>query len=115
MDDVLLKAMDRLHTVAEFQVAYSSARNAGFDNINVDLIYGFPSQTMAAWQDTVQKTIALNPEHVSMYALAIEEHTPCAAQKITVDSDAQGDMYAWARQAMTAVSYPQYEISNFAR
>ena len=70
---------------------------------------------MAAWQDTVEKTIALKPEHVSMYALAIEEHTPFAAQKVTVDSDAQGDMYAWARRAMAEAGYPQYEISNFAR
>jgi len=115
MDDALLKTMDRLHTVAEFHAAYESARNAGFDNINIDLIYGFPGQSMAAWQDTVQKTIALNPEHVSMYALAIEEHTPFAAQKITVNADDQGDMYAWARGAMSAAGYPQYEISNFAR
>jgi oxygen-independent coproporphyrinogen-3 oxidase len=114
MDDTLLKAMDRLHTVAEFQQAYHQARQAGFDNLNVDLIYGFPSQSLAAWQDTVNKTLDLKPEHVSMYALAIEEHTPFAAQHVSVNNDLQGDMYAWAREHMAATHYPQYEISNFA-
>lgn len=115
MDDALLKAMDRLHTVEEFLAAFRAARAAGFDNLNVDLIYGFSGQSMAAWQDTVERTIALAPEHISMYALAIEEHTPFAAHGVTINEDLQGEMYAWARTRLPDAGYPQYEISNFAR
>ena len=115
MDNTLLKAMDRLHTVEEFLAAFRAARAAGFDNLNVDLIYGFSGQSMAAWQDTVEQTLALAPEHMSMYALAIEDHTPFAAQGVTVNEDLQGEMYAWARARLPQAGYPQYEISNFAR
>jgi len=115
MDDALLKAMDRLHTVDEFHQAYKNARQAGFTNLNVDLIYGFSGQSLEAWKDTLDKTLVLNPEHLSLYALAIEEHTPFAAQHVTVNSDLQAEMYAWARQRLAAAGYPQYEISNFSR
>jgi oxygen-independent coproporphyrinogen-3 oxidase len=114
-DDDLLKAMGRLHTVAQFETAYGAARRAGFANINIDLIYGFPGQDLAGWNRTLEQTAALNPEHLSLYALAVEEHTPFAAQGAKVDADLQAAMYAAARGALASLGYGQYEISNFAR
>jgi oxygen-independent coproporphyrinogen-3 oxidase len=114
-DNRLLRAMDRLHTVEEFLAAYRAARTAGFDNVNVDLIYGFPSQTLADWQETLQQTVNIKPEHLSLYALKVEEHTPFRTRGVTVDDDLQADMYEWAREFLKENEYPQYEISNFAK
>lgn len=114
-DDALLRRMDRLHTVEDFLCAYAQARQAGFDNLSVDLIYGFPGQSPMDWERTVDATLDLHPDHVSLYALAVEEHTPFHARGLTVDPDVQAGMYEWARQALAARGYDQYEISNFAR
>src|SRR4029077_6740229 len=75
-DDDLLKSMGRLHTVRQFEEAYQKARDSGFSNINIDLIYGFTGQTLKTWQETVRSAAALQPEHLSLYALTVEEHTP---------------------------------------
>jgi oxygen-independent coproporphyrinogen-3 oxidase len=114
-DDRLLRAMGRLHTVEEFLNAYEVVRAADFDNVNVDLIYGFPEQSLADWQKTLAETVRLMPEHMSLYALKVEEHTPFHRQGVIVDDDRQADMYAWARTFLKENGYPQYEISNFAR
>jgi oxygen-independent coproporphyrinogen-3 oxidase len=106
--------MGRLHSVAQFEQAFGAARRAGFPNVNIDLIYGFPSQTLDGWQSTLLKTLALEPEHLSLYALAVEEHTPFAAEGAKVDPDLQAAMYAAARELLPADEYRQYEISNFA-
>lgn len=113
-DNILLKVADRLHTVEDFMKAYTWAREAGFTNINIDLIYGLPGQTLSAWQETLRKTLALKPEHLSMYSLKVEEHTPFAAQGITVHEDLQADMYESARTALKQAGYDHYEVSNFA-
>ncbi len=113
-DDTLLKAMGRLHSVHQFETAYRAAREAGFSNINIDLIYGFVGQSMESWKHTLRSALALQPEHLSLYALAIEEHTPFGAAGVTVNNDLQAEMYAWARSTLTQNGYPQYEISNFA-
>ncbi len=114
-DNALLKKIDRLHTVEEFLAAYHAVRRAGIDNVNIDLIYGFEGQTRSSWQDTLQSTVALNPEHLSLYALKIEEHTPFSAKGIRVDEDLEADMYDWARVYLKDHGYEQYEISNFSR
>ena len=114
-DNTLLKAMDRLHTVEEFLAAYQEVRQVQFDNLNIDLIYGFEGQTLGAWQETLAKTVALNPEHLSLYALKIEEHTPFAAKGIRVNDDTEAAMYEWARRYLESQGYEHYEISNFAR
>ena len=76
-DNELLRAMDRLHTVERVCRRFPTpSRKAGFDNLNVDLIYGFPGQTLESWQDTLRHTVAMEPEHLSLYALKVEEHTP---------------------------------------
>lgn len=115
MDDELLKAMGRLHDTAQFKKAYADARATGFENVNVDLIYGFPQQTLASWQRTVVETAALEPDHLSLYSLTVEEHTPFASAGVRVDTDVQASMYEWARVFLKEAGYDQYEISNFAR
>lgn len=114
-DDRLLKAADRLHTVADFVRAYETLRAAGFSNLSVDLIYGLPGQTLADWQDSLDRTVALEPEHLSLYALKIESHTPFASQGITVNDDLQADMYEYAMSTLPARGLAQYEVSNFSR
>jgi oxygen-independent coproporphyrinogen-3 oxidase len=113
-DDQLLQKMGRLHSVQQFEEAYERSRQAGFSNISIDLIYGFPGQTLEGWKETVRSVIRLKPEHVSLYALAVEEHTPFGAQGVQVDADRQAEMYEIARATLPTAGYPQYEISNFA-
>jgi len=115
MDDVLLKAMDRLHTVSEFLSAYRTVRDAGFDNVSIDLIYGFPGQRLEGWKETLKKTADLQPEHLSLYALKVEEHTPFRAQGVQVNDDLQAEMYEWARDFLKKAGFEQYEISNFSK
>lgn len=115
MDDAQLKAMDRLHTVREFLDAYQAVRHAGFENVSIDLIYGFPGQSLEAWRQTVEGALACAPDHVSVYALQVEPHTPFAAQQVTVDPDLQARQYDVARDAFEREGLAQYEISNFAR
>jgi len=114
-DNALLRKIDRVHTVEEFMDAYQAVRAAGFDNISIDLIYGFEGQTLHSWQKTLRSTVTLNPEHLSLYALKIEEQTPFAAKGMRVNDDLEADMYGWARRYLSAEGYEQYEISNFAR
>lgn len=115
MDDTLLKTIDRLHTVEDFLAAYRNVREAGFDNVSVDLIYGLPSQSLVTWQETVKKTVALQPDHLSLYALKVEDHTPFRAQDIKIQDDLQAEMYEWSRGFLKEAGYEQYEISNFAK
>jgi len=114
-DNALLKKIDRLHTVEEFLAAYHAFRQAGFDNLSVDLIYGFEGQSLQSWLETLKATAALNPEHLSLYALKIEEHTPFAAQGVRVNDDLEADMYESARAYLRDQGYEHYEISNFSR
>jgi oxygen-independent coproporphyrinogen-3 oxidase len=114
-----LATLGRIHTAAEAREAYDTARQAGFDNVNLDLIYGLPRQTMTAWQHTVREAIALGPDHLSLYALTLEEGTPLASDVAhgrlpPPDADLAADMYLWAEDTLAAASYQHYEISNWA-
>ena len=114
-----LATLGRIHTAAEAREAYHAARQAGFDNVNLDLIYGLPHQTMTAWQHTVREAIALRPDHLSLYALSLEEGTPLAdavahGRLPLPDADLAADMYLWAEHALAAAAYQHYEISNWA-
>ncbi|KPK48189.1 MAG: hypothetical protein AMJ77_00750, partial [Dehalococcoidia bacterium SM23_28_2] len=100
-----LAVLGRIHRAAEASEAYRTARQAGFDNVNLDLIYGLPGQTMAAWRQTVREAIALRPEHLSLYALTVEEDTPLAddvahGRLPPPDADLAADMYLWAEDAL---------------
>lgn len=114
-----LATLGRIHTAAQAREAYDAARQAGFDNVNLDLIYGLPRQTMTAWQDTLREAIALRPDHLSLYALTLEEGTPLAddvaqGRLPPPDADLAADMYLWSEDALAAAGYQHYEISNWA-
>ncbi|MBI5555892.1 MAG: oxygen-independent coproporphyrinogen III oxidase [Elusimicrobia bacterium] len=115
-----LQRLGRIHSVEDFIRTYQMAQQAGFTNINVDLIYGLPWQTGEEWQDTLAGVVELNPEHISIYGLTIEEDTPfgCAlkAGKIQkMDEDLEAEMYENAVKLLKANGYDHYEISNFAK
>lgn len=113
--DRLLKTLGRLHSFDRFVEVFHLARARGFDNINIDLMYGLPGQTMADWRDTLTRAADLAPEHVSAYALTVEEGTVFDRRGVGTDGDLQADMYEAAADAMAAAGYEHYEISNFAK
>lgn len=120
MDNALLQLLGRRHTAAQAAAALESARQAGFSNINLDLMYGLPQQTLAQWRETLAAVTALAPEHLSLYALTLEEGTPmhrwAAEGKIPApDPDRAADMYQQARETLAAGGYRHYEISNWAQ
>lgn len=117
-DDSQLRAIGRPHTFAQGVQAVEQVRQAGFDNLSLDLIFGLPDQDLASWQDTVERLLALNPEHLSCYGLQLEEGTPLYARRdqlTLADDDLQADMYLWMVQRLEAAGYRQYEISNFGK
>ena len=116
--DEELALINRPHTFAQAQEAVGMIRGAGFKNLNLDLIFGLPSQTMDRWQESVEAVLALEPEHLSLYGLTLEEGTPLwqrRDQLTLADGDLQADMYLWAVERLSQAGYDQYEISNFAR
>ena len=115
-----LRLLDRAHTFEDVASAVEQARRAGFDNINLDLIYGLPWQAMESWTDTLDRTLDLAPEHLSLYALSLEHGTPLRAWVerglvAAPDPDAAAEMYGWAEARLAGGGYVQYEISNWAR
>ena len=118
--DDLLQRLGRIHTRAQFLENYANARKAGFTNINLDLMFALPKQTLADWIETLDAAIALQPEHISAYSLIVEEGTPFAqlyengTYQLT-DEDLDRNMYHIVVQKLTEAGYQQYEISNFAK
>jgi len=116
----LLRALGRVHDRDAVLRAYEAARAAGFDNVSVDLMFGLPGQAMADWAETLAAVVDLAPEHISAYALQVEEGTPLerlvASGRVMVpDEDTQASMYDYLRGVLAAAGYEHYEISNFAR
>ncbi|HCK64631.1 MAG TPA: coproporphyrinogen III oxidase [Anaerolineae bacterium] len=114
-----LKMLEREHNFFDVIEAVSSARKAGFDNLNLDLIYGLPEQTLSTWQTTVKRILDLSPEHISAYALTLEHGTPFGkwAEKGLLplpNPDLAADMYEWTCEYLAETGYTQYEISNWA-
>ncbi len=117
-NDNELKALGRIHTFEDFVKSFGAARKAGFRNVSVDLMYGIPEQTPESFRETLKKVIELDPEHVSVYGLKIEEGTPFDARKDTLnlpDEDAEYQMYADAVKLLAEAGFARYEISNFAK
>jgi oxygen-independent coproporphyrinogen-3 oxidase len=119
-DDAELRALDRIHSGDDARAAFAAARDAGFENVNLDFIYGLSEQPLSSWQRTLEQAIALAPEHLSLYALTIEDGTPLARDiargRVTApDSDTQADCYEWTQERMARAGYEHYEISNWAR
>ncbi len=143
MNDEELKYLGRIHTAKQFAENYQAARRVGFENINIDLMSALPGQTTASWLDTLNKTAALEPEHMSAYSLIIEEGTPFwdfygddrsgeadvdgiiadggagqqgkAAIPALPDEDSERQMYHLTKRILAEKGYERYEISNYAR
>ena len=120
MQDETLKQLGRIHSVDEFLQSYHLAREGGFENINIDLIFALPDQEMEAWHYTLNEVIALKPEHISAYNLVMEEETPFYEQWQTGElhlpsEDTEADMFQYTMDTLTSHGYTHYEICNFAK
>jgi oxygen-independent coproporphyrinogen-3 oxidase len=118
-DDDLLKTLGRVHDATQAEETFAVLRAAGFDNINIDLMFAVPGQTHAQWQATLARTIALRPEHVSSYCLTYEEDTAYFRQlqlgTFRQDDDRDADLFEMTIDTLTAAGFDHYEISNYAR
>ncbi|MCR5009761.1 MAG: radical SAM family heme chaperone HemW [Clostridia bacterium] len=119
LDDEVLKAMGRVHDAEKAKLAFRILREAGFDNINLDLIFGAPAQDLRIWQETLAEVLKMRPEHISFYSLQLEEGTPLYADytagKVDLSSwEENRAMYHAAVEALNAAGYHHYEISNAA-
>ena len=115
----VLAALDRTHDPANVRTAVTAARRAGLD-VSVDLIYGAPGESLADWRQSVSTAVDLEPDHISAYALIIEEGTKLARQirrgeVPAPDDDLQADMYELADEALSRAGFEWYEVSNWAR
>ncbi len=114
-----LAFLGRIHDVEDVYLAYDAARAAGFDNINLDFIFGLPQQPLTAWDDTLTRALALAPEHLSLYSLIVEPETPLhhwveTGKVAAPDDDLAADHYERA-MARLAEGYVHYEVSNWSR
>ncbi|ASW43676.1 radical SAM family heme chaperone HemW [Clostridium isatidis] len=116
----LLKDIGRIHTFNVFEENFKLARKVGFNNINVDLMFGLPSQTVEDWKDSLEKIASLEPEHISAYSLIVEEGTAFyklyEKNKLILPSEEmERDMYKITKEILNFYGYKQYEISNYAK
>lgn len=119
-DDHFLHRLGRIHSAGEAQQAYRDARSAGFDNISIDLMHSLPGQSLEEWQKELRTAVALEPEHISIYGLSIEEGTRFARiypeqSPELADEDLAADMFEAAHNSLTTAGYEHYEIANYAR
>jgi oxygen-independent coproporphyrinogen-3 oxidase len=115
-----LRLLGRIHSAAEARQAVHLARSASIVNINLDLIYGLPRQSLAAWSSTLEEALALAPDHLSLYALSLEDGTPLAMsidnkELPEPDPDLAAQMYMTAEELLSKAGYEHYELSNWAR
>lgn len=116
MNDEELRMLGRIHTVREFLESYDMARNAGFENLNVDLMSAIPGQQVRDWERNLKKVAELGPEHISAYSLIVEEGTPFSRRKLDLpDEDSERRMYEMTGEILREYGYHPYEISNYAR
>ncbi|MDO0821897.1 radical SAM family heme chaperone HemW [Desulfosporosinus nitroreducens] len=130
-NDQLLSAVGRIHNAKQAREAIRRLREAGFKNLNLDLMFGLPGQTMELWQASLEEALYYAPEHLSLYGLMLEEETPLYERyagktsgerptgamqvELLPDGDLQAEMYEWAVMRLREAGYRQYETSNFAR
>jgi oxygen-independent coproporphyrinogen-3 oxidase len=115
-----LAFLGRIHSAEEARLAYRAARSAGFGNVGLDLIFGLPGQTVDRWLESLDEATRLGPEHLSLYALTVEEGTPLAHEVAlgrtpAPDPDLQAELYQRSAERLESAGYEQYEISNWAR
>jgi oxygen-independent coproporphyrinogen III oxidase len=118
-DNAELRLLGRIHDRRRALETLADARAAGFERLNLDLIFGLPGQTLAGWERSVSEALACRPAHMSMYALSLEEGTPLAGRVArgelpAPDGDLAAEMYELAGARLAAAGYEQYEISNWA-
>ena len=118
--DPELRLLGRIHGASEACAAVDLARDTGMDNLNLDLIYGLPGQTLAHWTASLDRALALAPEHLSLYALSVEAGTPlqeriACGQLSEPNPDLAADMYQATEARLAASGYVHYELSNWAR
>ena len=116
----LLKGIGRIHTFEAFEDNYNLARSVGFNNINIDMMFGLPNQSVKDWTDSLEEVAKLNPEHISAYSLIIEEGTPFYKlyneDKLKLPSEEEErEMYKKCKNILIENGYHQYEISNYAK
>lgn len=118
-DDYILKFIGRIHAYEDFLKSYDIIRSGGIDNINIDLMFSLPFQTLDIFKDTLYKVTALKPEHISVYSLIVEENTPIKKEieenNIIIDEETDRAMYHFATEFLADNGYSRYEISNFAK
>jgi len=110
--------LGRIHTPGQIRQALEIGRAAGFENINLDLMYGLPGQSVARWRLTLEQALDLRPEHLSLYALSVEQGTPLArtiadSTLPLIDPDLAAEMYELARDLLAQANYQNYELSNW--
>ena len=118
--DTDLLRLGRIHKAGEIERAVGLARDAGFDNLNLDLMFALPGQSRRAWRSNLDRALALQPEHLSLYCLTLEPNTPFYKQHLggqltQPDDDEQVAMYEECLDATAAAGFDQYEISNFSK
>lgn len=115
-DNRELALLGRIHTWEEFLSSFRLAREAGFSNMNVDLMSAIPGQSRESWQKSLRRVAELSPEHISAYSLIIEEGTPFASRKLALpDEDTEYQMYEDTAEILREYGFAQYEISNYAK
>ena len=111
-----LQILGRIHTSRDFLESFQMARECGFSNINVDLMFALPGQTCEGWRENLRWTARLEPEHISAYSLIVEEGTPFASMELNLPGeDEEYRMYEDTAEILSGYGYSQYEISNYAR
>ena len=122
LDGGELVFLDRIHSAERAEQAFHEVRAAGFDNVNLDLIYGLPGQTLATWKSTIERVLSWDggPDHLSCYALTVEEGTPLAARVASgrvfeADADDVSEIADWTVERLSRAGFEQYETSNHAR
>jgi oxygen-independent coproporphyrinogen-3 oxidase len=115
----LLQTLGRVHTASQAERSYFLLREAGFDNVNLDLIFGVPGQTTEQWMDSLRRTAELKPEHISAYCLTYEEDTAFFESlqrgEFRIEEERDAELLLLTLEQLAAVGYEGYEISNFAR
>ncbi len=119
LDETLLDRLGRVHSREMVFKSFDTLRQAGFDNVNIDLMFAIPGQTMDIWRATLDEALALGSEHLSSYEVIYEEDTPIYAQlkagEFDVDEDLACDMYEELITRSAKAGFKQYEVANFAR
>jgi oxygen-independent coproporphyrinogen-3 oxidase len=118
-DDGLLTILGREHNASQAEKSFHTLRDAGFTNINIDIMFGLPGQSTEHWKATLEKTIALQPEHISAYCLTYEEDTEFFLRQsrgeLKANPDGDAGLFEMTMSILEEAGYEQYEISNYAR